>query len=383
MFLYTEVPMLFGDENKNNIDEELLKIEEIFNANRSIFKNGYCRFVFSQWSADSVEDSLKGIENGQSIKRKIEYEIFMSNGDFIQKTDIDLEAVLKRINQKEISFTPMNIAIKSGFAIDHNAALNNAIVHSPDNYQVNVRYHPFNFSADSSGLDPASAIRYARSKSFDGIECYIGGNAVVDGVDCVILNVCGEKDSHCFTYYIDMSRGCLPLKIEMFNKDKSLYATTNILEIKEIDGGYFPLHSIKTNVLKTDDEKTLVKVSETEVLEIDLLYKPTQKDMALQLPKTTQFYDGINPNSSKTLFLDHENEFVDIPVENIENIYNQLQGIAATREKASLKRSLRNDDIVSKNSGRNWMWIIIIANLFLMVFIFMVVSSRRNRNSEK
>lgn len=315
-----------------DIPEELEVIREGYLANRAAFTRGKCRFTYSIWYADSEADALAGKPRGTEPPLSRESTLFMDGDAFTIKVELDGRRIVEEMRANRGIIVPTTIAKKGEYAIDHDALINTAVVHSPSNRRLKVPYHPFNLAVDADVGSPASFITYAAGRGFEGVEFEVEQNAVRDVIPYIKLSINASYNSHNKVMWIDPKRGYMNYITESFRRRTGEFTSRMYLrEVHEENGAFFPMHAIDISPLRATDGTSLVQVREMRVEELNLSYHPTREDMTIYLPKHTQYSDGVNPNTAKSLFRDGDAEFAPIHVDEIEGIYHQLQALAKER----------------------------------------------------
>lgn len=354
--------------------QQLKVIAESYRANKAAFAHGKCRFTYSIRTARNEADAIAGKWSNDREHVTSEMTLYFRGDTVTVKTKLDNDRLVAAIEHSEPVITPINIAVKGGFAIDHDGLLNAAIVHSPSSNHLNIRMHPFNLADDSQSMDPASILEYSEALKFDGVEMTVEEHVVRDGREYVLINRSAKDDSHDARYYIDPEQGYLPIVTEYYEKDgqRALYSRMLLLDVHREDNACFPMRSIKLLTRKNADNNDFQQVREMKVVELDLQYQPTAEDFTLRLPKHTQYSDGVNPNSAKSLFRDKGPAFAAVSVNDIEGLYGQLQNLAAGRAK---------DEVIVRSrparGSQQWYWVIG-TNLLALGVIIVILLRRRS-----
>ncbi|MBS0203461.1 MAG: hypothetical protein JSS49_11215 [Planctomycetes bacterium] len=365
-----------------DVPPELEMIRQGYLANRSSFTHGKCSFVYSIQSADTESAAIEGKWNGLMNHLERESTLYFDGDALTIKVELDGHKLATEMASPDGLIVPLTIARKGPFAIDHDPIVNTAIVHSPANSRLAIRYQPFNLASDSDGVTPASAIDYAAARNFAGATFNVETDVLYEGRKYIKMTKKAVYDSHDVAYWIDPDRGYLNFITEYTEKGTGkLSHRMRILDVQEDQGRFFPKHAIKVFPMRTSTGLTLVEVREMRVTDLDLSYKPTAEDLTIHLPKHTQYSDGINPNSSKSLFRSNEAEFAPIHVDEIEGIYNQLMGLVVERTKEdAASAAVRNPgQSVQRRSSLYWLAGVNLAVVAVVVAIFF----RRRRPPEK
>ncbi len=358
-----------------NDRSELDPIKDGYRANIAVFTKYRCRFRFAIRSADTEADALAGKWNSRGPQEAVEATLYVKDDMLALRMEIRNDELVHKIQKHDSLITPINIARKGGYAIDHDALVNNAIVHSPQHFDLNVRFHPFNLAQDSERLDPAGAIEWFEARNFEGAELIVEKDVPNEGRRWTRLTTKAAVNSHDTYFYLDPERGFLPFLTVMEPKVfKGPPWRMHLLDVRHDAGGYFPMHAILVipRVPKTGGPD--VEVREMQVLELDLKYEPTDKDLMIELPKYTQYYDGVNPNTSKTLYADAKTDFVPISVNDLEPLYQTLQGLAREREKEQAARLSR--PVVQSVRSHRRLYLVLGANGALLVLLIGIVAYR-------
>ena len=361
----------------DGLQTQLEVLKEGYMANRSAFRQGKCRFQVSRWSADTEAAAQDGLRNSKLPYLTRNYTYFFDGDAFTIKTELDGEKLAEEIESDNGLLVPTNVAVNGGFGIDHDPIVNNAIVHSPTNYNLTIRYHPFNLASDAP-VSLASSVEYASARNFEGARFTLG-QAELNGKPYIRVASSAEYNSLDKTAWIDPSRGYLSYRIDYVRSRSGKFRSRmHLLDVREVDGAYFPIHALRITPIPSLEDPLYIRVDEMKVEELDVSYKPTPEDLSISLPRTTQYYDGINPNTSKTLYRDAEERFVSISVDSIEEIYNKLQGIAEQRseEEAALAK-LR--DVSEGGDDQTTMYLIVGVNLLVVVVIFLALYIKKQR----
>ena len=214
-------------------DSETLRIiAELYKANKSSFRSGKCTFKSSIVSADNENDAIRRKWNNSEEHCDVTGTLYFLDDALSIKVDIDNDDLVRRLEESAPMITPVNIVKKGSYAIDHDALVNTAIVHSPNNYALNIRYHPFNLAEDSAFGDPATAIDNAVASNFDGTEFSIEEDVLRGGQSYLLLKKSRRNDSHDKWFYIDPHRGYLPFITEYYHKTSGeLFSRMVLLDV--------------------------------------------------------------------------------------------------------------------------------------------------------
>jgi lysine/ornithine N-monooxygenase len=123
-----------------------------------------------------------------------------------------------------------------------------------------------------------------------------------------------------------------------------------------------------------------VEVREMKVLELDLRYRPTQADFTLHLPKHTQYWDGVNPRTAKTLYRDQDAQFAPVSVNDIEPIYNKLQAIAKESERKEAGLAARRDVRTVRTESKMY-YVLAVLNGLAIAALAAIYLIRRRRGA--
>lgn len=367
----------------SDIPPELDVIRQGYLENVAAFLRGKCRFTYSIQSAESEADAIAGKWN--SVIQRIERTnmLYLDRDAFVIKVELDGKKIAEEMNSNAGLIVPTTIARKADFAIDHDAVINTAIVHSPANWKLTVPYHPFNLAIDSGSWAPSANIEFAAARSFQGASFEVDTNSVRDDRKYVKMTIKADYNSHHNTYWLDPARGYLQFVTESHNaRTGELWARMFLLNVHEEAGAFFPTHAMIIKPFRRSNGTPYVEVREMKVDELDLSYVPTKEDMTIHLPKHTQYSDGINPNTAKSLYREGDKEFAPIHVDEIEGIYNKLQGLAVERAKEdAASASVRNPGpSVKRGSTLYWLAAINLAVVGVLVALFF--RSRRRRTEK-
>lgn len=316
-------------------DQELLRqIADGYQQNRASFRHGKCRFTYTMATADSEQDALKGKWNDVRKLQTNEYWLFFRDDAMVVKHTIGPDELRQKMRTETVTYSE-SYARKGQFAVDLDAAVGNSIVYSPANNRCNVRMHPFNLADDSERIDPSSRITYAQNQMFEGIDLRVKENVIRDDHTYLELKIAAKRSSLDVTHYLDPQQGFLPFITEYFVKNEThdLFSRMSLMKVHREGDRYFPLHAIGVYPSKPTSGPAYVRVREMKVVEFDFKYQPTDEDLTLQLPKDTQFSDGVNPMTAKSLYRDGQPGIAEVSVNDLEGIYKLLQQIAAERER--------------------------------------------------
>ncbi len=322
----------------SDIRAELEEIRNGYLANRSAFSHGMCRYTYTIASADSEADALQGKRNDRRPAISRESTLFFDGDAYTIKVAPDAAAVRRAIEEDQGLIVPITIACKGGYAIDHDGLINNAILHGPGSFRLTVRYHPYNLAADAD-TSPAKSIEYAASREFELADFRVERDVIRDGHAYVKLSLTADYNSREKICWIDPNRGYLPFVTEyVHHKTGEFAGRMFLLKVHEERGAFFPLHAIHVIPRRQQNGTSYSEVREMKVSQLDLSYQPTAEDLTIRLSKHTQYSDGINPNTAKSLFREGTAEYAPVSVNDIEGIFNQLQALAVERAKEDAQR---------------------------------------------
>lgn len=337
IFIFCGLLNPIGPALADDVQSQLKELKEGYLANRSALQHGKCRFRYTRLTADSEADALAGKWNDSRPRLNRDYTYFFDKDAFVIKTDLDREKLAKEIRSDDGLLVPETVAAKGDYAIHHDGVVNNAIVYSPKNKKLHVRYQPFNLALDAD-ISLAKSIDYAAARNFEGANYGIE-KVKLDDRPYVRVTNAAEYNSSDIVYWIDPTRGYLRFRSEFISRRTGkLSSWMRLLEVHEENGTYFPTHAMQISPRRTVDGDSYVEVDEMKVEELDLSYKPTPEDLSISLPNSTQYYDGVNPNTAKTLYRSSKDPLIPISVDSIEGIYNTLQEIAKQRAKENAAR---------------------------------------------
>jgi hypothetical protein len=360
---------------------ELEIIKQGYNANKAAFVKGKCRFRYALRSAATEADAIAEKWNQHGPQDSVESTLYWKGDMLALRMAINNDELVAKIKNKEPLITPMNVARKGPYAIDHDALVNNAIIHSPQHYDLNIRLYPFNLAEDSERCDPASTIEFAEAHKFEDCHFTIDKGLLREGrkwTRLVYRRSANSRDRH---FYIDPERGYLPFITEMFRhgaKPQEPPWRMRLLDVHREGGAYYPLHAMLVMQRPAyNGSPAFVDVREMKVLELDLNYDPTPDDLTIELPKYTQYYDGVNPNTSKTLYASAKTAFVRLSVNDIEPLYHKLQSLATQRAQAQAARVART--VIKPERSTSRLWLIVTINCAVVVMLLGVLLVRRRR----
>ena len=366
----------------DELSDQLQIISESYLANRARFKNGKCRFRYSTRSARSEELALKEQWSDDLPHLTSEVKWYFREDDQVLKMDIDNDDVAMRLENQLGVLTPVNIMMKGGFSLDSDGIATNAIVSAPGGPPLRIPYHPFNLAIDSNHIDPASQIASLQSDRPGQISFQVDPRGQYDGIGYLMLKQVagkvGRTSRH--IWYLRPDKGYLPYVTEFTESTSDeLVARMFIVDIAEVEGGFFPMHSMYLAPMKTLAGNDIVRVRELKVLEFEPDVIPTDEELTITLSKNTQFSDGTNPKTAKTLYRDSKSPVVEIPTSRLRSIYEELQGIAIERrESAQLAASQRSlEKATSNKKSFAWPWLIILNAILVVAACVLLIWRRR------
>lgn len=361
-----------ADENR----DLLTLIGDAYRANQSAFKFGKCQFIYTTGYADSEQDAVDGKWNDRRKPIVKRAEIYWQDDTFCFRQS--REGV--QLNVKKDSPVPPTTAVdilkKGNYAIDHDALAGNAIVYSPENFALIIRYQPFNLSSDIDVDNPGAAIEFAQRTNFDGTEITVQRNVQRDGRDFIRLKKSSTADSHDTHFYVDPQRGHLAFITETFYKGSDrLFKRMLLLDVHRESGAFFPMRAVTIAPSDPQDGPAFVRVREMKVTSLDLAYHPTKEDFTIQFPKYTQFWDGLNPNTSKSIFRDRKDNVASISADEIKPLYESLQSLAVNRQERQTKAA------EAKSSARRVSFVAVVVNVLVIAALFTAYLMKRRSAS--
>lgn len=363
-------------------DSLLVTIAESYKANKAAFSSGSCRFTFRYAGAQDEEKALRGswLKNIRTVSSDIEW-CFRDN-EHVFKMVINNDELVRNIADNKPMVLPLNVVIKGEYALDHDPIVNNAIIHSPEDYSLNVRYSPFNLAEDSEFSNPAALLASAAADRYKSWKCVVEEDVEYRGGLFTKLTITADPkiNSYIIVMYLDPSRGFLPIITEHFQNPSGEFrarmVVSDVLQAKE---AFFPLHACRMIPAVTPEKQEYLEIREMKVIDIDLKQRPDDTDMIVSLPKDTQFKNGSNSKTAQTIFRNAKDDFVAFSVDDLETTHQLLQGVAIERDKLDTiySRPIRSKSTPS--SALTFRTFAVILNVCFIVSIIgvLVVKSRK------
>jgi len=349
-------------------------------ANRNAFENGKCIFTYSMWHAASEEEALKGLADKAFPILSRRVEMYFSGESLAIKSPIDRQALDEELSGANGVIVPVNVMRHGHFAIDHDPIVNSAIVYSPETYNLNIRLHPFNLAKDSGATGIIAAVNYAESKKYEGVQFQVKQDVEKEGRTCLLVQKSATYDSHDIDTYLDAKRGYLAFITEDFERSEGhpISSRMRLLDVRQEGDAFFPMHAIRVSFpSQSSQARKGVNVSEMKVEELDLNYQPTPEDLSICFSKQTQYADGINPKTAKTLYRERKEDCTPVKCEDISGLWKELQGIAAVRAKEEQAELASTDRVVNSPKGRRWL--ILIANGAALAILVLTLLWKRKK----
>jgi hypothetical protein len=307
-----------NDEKQRRL--RLRQIAEGYKANRAAFTFGKCRISHENLSADTVEDALADRLNKPQKRKPFEMTFCFRD-----------DALVFRTLPNE-----QNFARKGRFALYQNG--NTAVVHPPHSpFKLEDGFHPLDMlvSIGSESPSPVSVVSSAEARNYEGVELTREDGVIRDGKEFLLLKRRSAADDLDADFYIDRSRGYLPVMSEYFRKGSAEpHVSLFLLDIRRQGPGWFPMRSMLIEPRKTREGKPYVLVRDKRVLALELGKPPDDADLVIQFSKGAQFRNQGDPDSTNTLFANAAGDVVSVSVSQIEEIYQQLQEVAQENKRS-------------------------------------------------
>ncbi|HAW32494.1 MAG TPA: hypothetical protein DCY03_31025 [Planctomycetaceae bacterium] len=357
-------------------------IAELYKHNVMSFTTGRYVFEFSYRSAATEEDALHGIWNDSVIPATAKYSLYLDDQKFALKMDVENGETLERLESENVILSPFQALGNSQYALDWDGLVNIVDVHSPKNYRLSIRHHPFNLADDAQGGDPATFIENAIRNKYQGYKYEVDDAIGPEGQEVIVVKLTGKVSSLETHYYIDPNQGYLPVLTEFYSKSSGKYkGKTQVLEIRNHSGAYYPIHAIKMKWRTPSDRQHYVDVREMKVVEFDPSYKPLAEELSIRLPRTAQFSDGIKPNTAKSLYRSQEKKFVEVNANEIEGIYQELTALAEKRVQIEADIKARGDIETERTESKLPLLLTINAVVLCLIIGLYVIKKKRGSNS--
>ncbi len=369
----------------DGLKDKLTLVREGYLANRFAYPYGKCRFRYNIRAAASEKDAIDGHWVESDVAATRVWDWYFTPGAYTLKPEYNAKniSVVMRMNQSII--TPVTIARKGAYAIDHDALINTVVVHSPHHDSLLVRYNPFNMAHDGPGGDLGYLLSGVVSGVVKESSVSIDENASMNSHLYTRITIDADCNSDIIVVYVDESRGYLPFVQEGWGRSTGKLRTRNILtDFKEFDGVYFPMRAVNC-VFCYPLGKQHFLVREMEVLDLDLSYHPTKEDLSVPIPGNAQYSDGVDPQTAKTLYRSQAKKFVSVSVDDIEDIYQDLQEVAKLRRKhESSMLAVHNIPSSSAADRRRRLYISLglLNGLVLITLVAIYLRRKRRRMSD-
>jgi hypothetical protein len=165
---------------------------------------------------------------------------------------------------------------------------------------------------------------------------------------------------------------------EWYQRDSGeMYGRMLIRDVRQEGNTFFPLHAMKFTTFRPLKGEPFTQVREMKVLELDTGYEPTEQDLSILLPRTAQFSDGLDSNTSKTIYRKSDTKFVEVGAHEIEKIYHDLQEIAEGRVEKQAAVTQRRE--IGTERGSSKISILVIVNGILLFLILGAYLIKRQR----
>jgi len=236
-----------NDEKQRRL--RLRQIAEGYKANRAAFTFGKCRISHENLSAETVEEAMADRWKKPPRPRPFEMTICFRDDALVWRTLPDQQ----------------NFARKGRFALNQNG--NTAVVCSPDYFKFEDAFHPLDMlvSIGSESPSPVSVVSSAEARNYEGVELTREDGVIRDGKEFLLLKRRSTADDLDADFYIDRSRGYLPVISEYFRKGSAEpHVRLFLLDIRRQGPGWFPMRSMLIEPRKTREGKSYVLVATKE-----------------------------------------------------------------------------------------------------------------------
>jgi len=362
--------------------DKLRLVAEGYQSNKSAFIHGKCVFTFAYRRADTIDDALGEKWNDQPLQDVLGFTYLFRGDALVVRTPMDGnvgEEIVSKMEGHRAIVAPINIAKQGDYALDYDGIVNTAIVYAPENNNLHVTMHPFNLAFDNDILDLAYVILTAEADSFESTQLEVVENAVYEDREYLLVKQTDNSTGAPYHYhhYVDPARGFLPFITEGYHSSGKLHFRMVLLEARQDGANYFPLHAMMLLPRVPTEKAPYIDVREMKVLELDLEFEPTDEDLVVHLPKNTQFSDGINSNTAKSLYRDGDEDFPAVSTNDIKGIYDELQTLAVEREEEAAIRAEHGIVQAPQSATRRYVLFAINAVLIAGVIVLFLWSRRK------
>jgi hypothetical protein len=372
-----EPPRLGAEDARTTLEV----IAEGYLANRAAFTHGKCRYEYSHGTAATEEDARAGKWSDHWPRATREFVMHFRDERLSIQAISDDATLSRQMRAGAPVLSPMNILVNGDYAMDHDGLINTAILHSPKAWALKIRYQPFNLAEDGESNPGSALAAYLRGERPDLVVTVIE-QAELAGRQGVVVDYSSPIGSHRVRKLFDSSLGYLPAITEWYRADTGKFdRRTFVEEVHRHHGAVFPLRAVSAAPTVDQHGVAYCEVREMKVLELDLDYIPTDADLTIQIPRNTQFQDGISSKGSKTLYRDSPEPLVRISANDVKPIFDQLQEVAAERARdESAAMSIRTPP-ASGRRGSILPWLLA-ANVGALAVIIGIYWQRRRRGQQ-
>lgn len=289
-------------------EEEMIRLKTIAEGclhNREAFPFFACRFVIIQGTASSVAEAVeKGPTEGT-----VEAEgLWMVAGDKeryeinrkVQPEEVKVEKVGEGQEGISLIFPPAKRVGQGSVVLSVDGMLHGGGLYSPDSPPPPVTMTPWDMIGEmgSEGkLNPGWLVTHRLDS--ENIRFRFGEIREIDGRRLVpiVVEIVGDEAE--FTFFVDPSRGFLPIQLWINDVGQPPFRKGFVTHVRECSGGrWFPERVVGTE-FGGGDETQRCLARELKVTELNVDSPPGDEDFAIWLAAGMTVHDCIDPYTNR------------------------------------------------------------------------------------
>lgn len=298
-------------------------------SNRKAFAFVNCRFVLTHGKSDREEPSVargplrvKLVGNGIWIVRQDQVRYELRIDPTIERQQVEkgiaaqlaLDTAEKKDEDKnriiefdiDMKFMSRKVLWNGTQGMRYSPMLSGGGLLPPDQAGPEINMTPFDL-VGMMGRDesrhPGSLIEQSKNRS--GISCRFDGTEQVRGRDLLAVTYDDSSGTHNVRskFWFDPERGFLPVQMtKQSDNPNSIRTKVVVTDVRECSGGrWFPMRSIKILSRGPRQPDKELDIFELVVRQLDVDTPPTDKMLAIDIPKGARLHNRVDPLSQGAL----------------------------------------------------------------------------------
>ncbi len=348
-------------------DSLLSSTHDKMRTNIDYFSSYKCEYRYGTYTSPSRDDRLTD-KLPEAQEYKVDYELYSLGDDYCIKLPGDSEYLKKAPGDQ---FPPIMTVTRQGISLDFDTTLQNSEINLPQMGHPKTYFHPLNFATSSNQGSPMALLNAILTGTVPHLKATVTDYTSEQGsfIQLIFVTEQGDMKGECL---LMPEKGYLPHQITLSKiSTGDIISETYVVSTFEKEGHFFPLVS-KLFEPKIDGTFNVRFIACSK---FDPDYVPTERDLSLLLPKGTQFWDGVDPETSKTVYRESKDDIIVIDQKAVRNLYDGMYQLADERKVQAKAREAAAADAAKRkaNSRSYFFWL----NLLIVTIGATIYFARR------